>query len=33
MSRWLRSHRRAVTVVVSLGFAAYLGISGLVALG
>ena len=33
MSTWLRAHRRAVTVVVSLGFAAYLGISGLVALG
>jgi hypothetical protein len=29
---WLRVHRRTVTVVVSLGFAAYLGISGYVAL-
>jgi len=33
MSRWLGSHHRAVTVAVSLGFAAYLGISGLIALG
>ena len=29
---WLRVHRRTVSVVVSLGFAAYLGVSGYVAL-
>jgi len=32
LSRWLRGHHKAVTVVVSLGFSLYLGISGYVAL-
>jgi len=32
MSVWLRTHHKAVTIVVALGFSVYLGITGLVAL-